>query len=194
MADTVEAMRVRARTGRRNLAEAPRLAADTAICESAIEVVLGSGSKRISSYLATDGEPDMDGLHTWCRTNDIEVAVPVMVADGQLEFRGLAQQQLRVNRSGIPEPREGSVSELVDLDIVFAPLVIFDEAANRAGRGGGWYDRALSDSPHGQLLVGVAYELQRVDEVPTHNHDVPLDIVITERRSYSRAEETREHS
>ncbi|MDE6077978.1 MAG: 5-formyltetrahydrofolate cyclo-ligase, partial [Muribaculaceae bacterium] len=47
------------------------------------------------------------------------------------------------------------------------------------GRGKGFYDRILKNTR--ATKVGIGYEFQLVDEVPTEPHDVAMDIIITQR-------------
>ena len=70
-------------------------------------------------------------------------------------------------------------------------LVGFDARCNRLGMGGGYYDRTLAYLRHRvhwrrPLLVGVAHECQRVERLEANPWDVPLDLVVTERRIYAR--------
>lgn len=93
------------------------------------------------------------------------------------------------NRYDILEP-ELNFAQLIalsDLDIIFTPLVGFDNSGHRLGRGGGFYDATfadLSDIPHKDWpkLVGLAYDCQEADEIPTEHLDWRLDSVITESR------------
>ena len=71
------------------------------------------------------------------------------------------------------------------LDLVFLPLVGFDEYGMRLGMGGGYYDRAfafrhLRKAWRGPQLIGIAYELQRVPLIEAAPHDVLLDAIVTE--------------
>ncbi len=74
------------------------------------------------------------------------------------------------------------------LDLVFLPLVGFDARGMRLGMGGGYYDRAFAfrrvrrvwKKP---LLIGFAYDLQRVPHLESAPHDVLLDAVVTEKGS-----------
>ena len=67
-------------------------------------------------------------------------------------------------------------------DLVVAPLLGFDARGCRLGYGGGFYDRTLRalrrDRP--TLVIGFAFELQRLDEVPAGEHDERLDRVATD--------------
>jgi len=68
-------------------------------------------------------------------------------------------------------------------DLIIVPIVAFDANRRRLGFGGGWYDRFLAKQPNAQK-IGLAFELQRVDEIPTEPHDVLLDAVVAETRVY----------
>jgi 5-formyltetrahydrofolate cyclo-ligase len=66
-----------------------------------------------------------------------------------------------------------------ELDLVLVPLVAFDDANNRLGYGGGNYDRLLAQTRKGVQTIGIAYEEQRVDAVPTEPFDKPLQSVVS---------------
>ena len=57
------------------------------------------------------------------------------------------------------------------------PAVAFDRRGGRLGRGKGFYDRLLESTRAAK--IGVGYEFQLLDQLPTEPHDVPMDIVIT---------------
>lgn len=65
------------------------------------------------------------------------------------------------------------------LDMAIVPLVAFDRAGARLGYGGGCYDRYLSTLRPDCHIVGIAFEEQRVDHVPTDVHDLPLPNIIS---------------
>lgn len=66
-----------------------------------------------------------------------------------------------------------------ELDIVVVPLVAFDRAGARLGYGGGCYDRYLPTVEPECLIVGIAFDEQRVDHVPTDAHDLPLPNIVS---------------
>lgn len=79
---------------------------------------------------------------------------------------------------GILEP-EGSVFECPEeIDLIVVPGVAFDRKKNRMGRGRGYYDKFLQLSK--AYKVGVCFDFQLLDEVPTDQHDILMDIVISE--------------
>ena len=69
--------------------------------------------------------------------------------------------------------------------LLFVPLLGIDADGYRMGQGGGFYDSTLAfrrRHPHygKPLLVGVAYDCQRVARVPREPWDVRLDYLLTE--------------
>lgn len=65
------------------------------------------------------------------------------------------------------------------LDMIVVPLVAFDHAGARLGYGGGCYDRYLPMLSPACQIVGIAFDEQRVDHVPTDVHDLPLPHIIS---------------
>ncbi len=67
-----------------------------------------------------------------------------------------------------------------EIDVAIIPGVAFDKSGHRIGFGGGYFDRFLKKLDC--TTIGLAYELQIIDKVPTHPYDVPVDFIITEKR------------
>lgn len=65
------------------------------------------------------------------------------------------------------------------LDMAIVPLVAFDRAGARLGYGGGCYDRYLPMLSPVCQIVGIAFDEQRIDHVPTDAHDLPLPHIIS---------------
>ena len=66
-----------------------------------------------------------------------------------------------------------------ELDMVVVPLVAFDRTGARLGYGGGCYDRYLPMLSPACLIVGIAFDEQRVDHVLTDAHDLPLPNIVS---------------
>ena len=93
------------------------------------------------------------------------------------------------NRFGILEHAAKERRRAQQLEVLFVPLVAFDAQGNRLGMGGGYYDTSLAYLRARRLfrkpkLIGVAYDFQRVDSLPSEPWDVPLDAVLTDRGLY----------
>lgn len=65
------------------------------------------------------------------------------------------------------------------LDMIIVPLVAFDRTGARLGYGGGCYDRYLPTLSPACQIIGIAFDEQRVDHVPTDAHDLPLPHIIS---------------
>lgn len=72
-----------------------------------------------------------------------------------------------------------------EFDLVVVPGVVFDRNLNRIGFGKGYYDRILCSLKNGAKAVAVAYDFQVLDEVPSEQHDVKMDMIITEKNIYN---------
>lgn len=81
---------------------------------------------------------------------------------------------------GIGEPTGPEFTELNSVQMIIVPGVAFDRHNNRMGRGRGFYDRLLKSTPNA-YKVGVAFNFQMVELVPTEVFDVPMNAVITEK-------------
>jgi 5-formyltetrahydrofolate cyclo-ligase len=69
-------------------------------------------------------------------------------------------------------------------DLIIVPMVAFDERLNRLGLGSGWYDTFLASQPNA-IVIGLAYEFQRVSQLVAETHDQPMSLVVTEKATYS---------
>lgn len=65
-------------------------------------------------------------------------------------------------------------------DVVIVPCVAFTRRGERLGQGGGWYDRFLTEIRDDCRTIGVGFAEQLVDDVPTEEHDVALDVIVTD--------------
>ena len=77
----------------------------------------------------------------------------------------------------IPEPTTPPYTGHIDM--VLVPGVAFDKSGNRLGRGGGYYDRFIACLGRNTTLVGVGYDFQLVDKVPTSRRDKKMQYIIT---------------
>lgn len=65
------------------------------------------------------------------------------------------------------------------LDMIIVPLVAFDQTGARLGYGGGCYDRYLPTLSATCQIIGIAFDEQRVNHVPTNAHDLPLPRIVS---------------
>lgn len=81
---------------------------------------------------------------------------------------------------GIGEPTGDEWTDLDAVQLIAVPGVAFDPDGNRMGRGRGFYDRLLKSTPNA-VKIGLAYDFQMLDHIPTEPHDVRMDSVITDK-------------
>ena len=83
---------------------------------------------------------------------------------------------------GILEPIDDSIVIKKDIDLIIVPGAVFDKDFNRIGYGGGYYDRYLEDIAYKNNKVVLAYDFQIVDKIEKEEHDVKVDIIITDKQ------------
>lgn len=115
-------------------------------------------------------------------TKGRDVAVPVTeFENGTLTHIRLASYfDLEENKWGVMEPAEGEQVTPEEIDLVIVPMVGGDERCNRIGYGEGFYDRFLKDV--NCTKIGLSFDINIVEELPTEDFDIPLNKIITEKR------------
>ncbi len=92
---------------------------------------------------------------------------------------------LKPGHMGIPEPSIiCRVADIHDIDLIIAPGVVFDRRGGRIGYGRGYYDKLLRGFKNRILIIGIAYDEQVIDVVPMEEHDIYMDIIVTDREVY----------
>lgn len=81
---------------------------------------------------------------------------------------------------GVPEPAEGPVWPVEDIDLIIVPALAYDRGGARLGRGGGFYDRLLSEPGARAITCGLGFSEQLIDKLPADKHDQPVDILVTD--------------
>lgn len=109
-------------------------------------------ARTIMAFDSVPGEPVTEGFVSRARERGVTVVMP----------------------EDDPPPEHGAI------DVVIVPGTAFGRDGTRLGQGGGWYDRFLTRVRPDCLTIGVGFEPQLFDDLPTEPHDVPLDMVITD--------------
>lgn len=160
-----------------------------AICNQIIHHPRYQHAQHIACYLACKNEVNLNTViqHAWQLQKEIYVPI-VDQYNNSMHFHAYTEEtQLHKNRFGMLEPiiTDNQWTPPKQLDLLLIPLIAFDVERNRIGQGAGFYDRYLNQHKTTPITtMGVAYELQKIDAVPTDEWDVTLDLIITERSIY----------
>lgn len=108
-----------------------------------------------------------------------EIAWP-RLENGVLTFHLAKREDLvPLGKWAIPTPpAKAPLVEPASIELFVVPGVAFDRTRHRLGYGAGYYDRALTGVT--AVKMGVAFDLQVVDSVPAAEHDIRMDVVVTE--------------
>ena len=180
------------RQRRRALEPARQAQAAAGLAEQLAALPAFGQSESVALYLANDGEIDPAEAMRWRLDRGKRCYVPIIGDGGNvLRFGEVTPRtRFRRNRFGIAEPSLPAdlLIDAGDLDLVLLPLVGFDRRGNRIGMGGGFYDATFAFKqrrPHAlPRLVGLAHEIQRLDEIDAENWDIPIAEVVTDERVY----------
>ncbi len=109
-----------------------------------------------------------------------QVSLPVVLHKNHpLEFRPWTPQtRMEAGVWNIHHPAEGAA---VQPEALLIPLVGFDAEGYRLGYGAGFYDRTIATFSKPPLKIAVGFELSRLVTIFPHEHDIPMDVVITEK-------------
>ena len=91
------------------------------------------------------------------------------------------EEDLEVGPFGLLQPF--AEAPALDPQVLFVPLVGFTDSGDRLGQGGGHYDRWLENREN-VTTIGLAWDCQLAEGLPTEPHDQRLDAVVTPTRIY----------
>jgi 5-formyltetrahydrofolate cyclo-ligase len=149
-------------------------------------------------YMPTAKEVDVGPAAEACLKQRISVCLPRAAWDTSAHepaqpaispatVGSWSREQLVETKFGIFEPPPGAPTvDLARLDLIVVPGLVFDTRGGRLGKGGGFYDRFLSQPGLRAAKIGVALDEQVLDngeEVPKDSWDVSLDGLVTPTRT-----------
>lgn len=107
------------------------------------------------------------------------------VGENALEFQEVSElSELTSGSFGILEPAGGRRISLEEIDLMAVPGLAFCMQGYRLGYGQGFYDRVLHGVTRRSMLAGLCFEQQLVSELPIEEHDIPMDLILTEARTH----------
>ena len=176
-----------------------RAAKSAVVCARLVELMESSdtaGQRTVAVYAAMGSEVDPAAFAAAAVARGWRVAYPCMLSATDAMACG-QRMCMRAVAAGdassapfIAQPTRTFAAVDIDsdrfpivpaeaLDMVVVPLVAFDRAGARLGYGGGCYDRYLPMLSPVCQIVGIAFDEQRVDHIPTDAHDLPLPHIIS---------------
>ena len=92
--------------------------------------------------------------------------------------------KIKNNKYNIPEPIDGIEVPVSKIDVVFVPLLAFDEMGNRVGYGKGFYDKFLAQCRSNTIKIGLSFFDSEQNIADVFESDVKLDFCVTPNTVY----------
>jgi 5-formyltetrahydrofolate cyclo-ligase len=182
-----EMLRRQMRTRLAGMTGEDRAFASLELCRRAAQLPAFRDAKALALFAPLATEPDIHPLieEAWARGK--QVVFPLMSREAgvpRLDWHAVKawNEVVVTGPFGVREP-EPSLCPRVDpleLDCIFVPGLAFDERGDRLGRGGGYYDVALTEFDVGTPRIGLMFACQQTETIPRDTHDQMLEGVVTE--------------
>ena len=161
-----------------------RIEKSSIITEKLMELDLYKSAQWIFCYIDMASEVITTEFIKKAWADGKKVAVPIAKKDRFMyfveitSFDGMTRSKLGVMEPDI-EPEKQVIPD--DNTLMVVPGSMFDIHKNRCGYGGGYYDTYISEK-NVENTIGICYDFQLVDEIPTEEFDRKLKRIITEKR------------
>mgnify|MGYP003912522053 FL=1 len=177
-------IRARLRAARGALPRAACRARSEAIYKRVVGLSCFERARIVAGYLALGNEADPAPILAEAASRGKGVALPrVDPATYALSLLLWSKGEPLVKSNwGVMEPRPSAPEAAGDeVDLIIVPALAIDLQGYRLGYGKGCYDRLLSSLPD-KVSIGIAYDFQLIEQCPRTQGDVPVSIVVTDRR------------
>ncbi len=180
---TKDELRISMRQRRREITEEFKINASDLITKSIIPII--SSLKCVMIYLSSFNEPDTSLLVKYLMDNNIKVVVPVSNTETCTITPSYISSLDDLNKGayGINEPKTINKANVDDIDLILVPGIAFSVSGERIGFGKGYYDKLLEK--FNGVKIGVCYDFQIVNHIPSSPHDIKMDMIVTEKRIYN---------
>ena len=138
--------------------------------------------KNVGGYYPCNHEIDDLDMLNLLISKKVNISLPIIRENNQMDFFDWTNKDpLKINKYGIAEPIS---AKKIYPDIIFVPLVAYDEDLNRLGYGGGFYDRYLEkiEKIKKIIKIGLGFSYQELKKIPINKYDKKLDLIITEKK------------
>jgi 5-formyltetrahydrofolate cyclo-ligase len=137
----------------------------------------------VSGFWPMRSEVDIRPAMFALREKGARLCIPAIMDKTTIVFRELVRGAEMVPM-GFGTFGPGPDADELEPDLMLVPLAAFDDRGHRIGYGAGYYDRAiarLQAKGRARRLIGIAFECQRVENVPEQPHDVQLGEILSEK-------------
>ncbi|MDQ6874474.1 MAG: 5-formyltetrahydrofolate cyclo-ligase [Actinomycetota bacterium] len=172
---------------RRQLSRGTLLVAAARVREHVVGAVRTAGAQQICGYVPFGAEPGSRILLDALTIGGVEVLLPVLRDDLDLDWAVYTgPRSLVAVERGPAEPmgRRLGCSAVAGVDVAIVPALAVDPAGNRLGRGGGSYDRCLARVPAGIPIVALLHDGELLPAVPAEPHDRAVTHTVTPTRGW----------
>ena len=154
--------------------------ADEAIYRHVVSLPAYQTARTICAYVGMDCEINTKPLIERMLADGKRVGVPLCVGKGVMEMREIGGlDELQAGTWGILEPApEAPLLRPEEIDLGLIPCVSGNEAGQRLGYGGGFYDAYLAKAPF--LRVLLCRKAMMTAPIPMEPHDAAMDVVVSE--------------
>ncbi|MBU6245146.1 MAG: 5-formyltetrahydrofolate cyclo-ligase [Actinomycetales bacterium] len=186
------ALRQRIRRQRRELPDAERLRRGSLITDVALATIGSTlpGAARIACTWSMPTEPPTDDLIERLQHRGVDVRTPRIEPGWTMAWvrtppgAAVTPGALTSGVLGIRTPVGDDTAPLSTCAVIVLPALAIDRRGLRLGQGGGYFDRALSDlashAEGGPLRMAMLYADELIDELPSQDHDQPVDCAVSE--------------
>lgn len=160
--------------------EEDRRARSAAITERIMALPELVSTRTVMAFWSFGSEVDTSGLIEALHAAGKRVVLPRVDGREVAAVAYVPGDPTAATSFGAMEPTSAEIVRPTEIDVVIAPGVAFDRNGGRVGYGGGFYDRFLRTVRADTPVIGLAFAVQLVDDVPRGEHDRLVDVVVTE--------------
>ena len=147
-------------------------------------------ARTVLTYMALDDEVPTAAINADATAKGKRLAAPFVHREGRRMEARVFTPRMRPGAFGIPESPDAKHIDPAEINFIVVPGRAFDNTGRRVGRGGGYYDRFLAESPQA-VKCALCFECQVMEKLESRPHDVRVDFIATENTCYGFREKRR---
>ena len=150
------------------------------ICEKILQWDVYQKAEQIFAYYPLGNEVDLLAVVSHALWEKKRVSFPKTEERGLCFYQVNSLEEFVEGNFHVMEPVSENRSMPGKKSLFFVPGVVFDQGNNRMGFGKGYYDRYFAGKSEEIIRVGIAYEYQILEKIPTDCYDIPMQYLVTE--------------